>query len=442
MKTLRIWTILLGCLACAEQTSETLVAPDAATRDIGIVADAADVDAQTDMRPDLDGNDQGSSDPPDMDHDAAELDQRLNPRDVEIIRPLDAAPPDPCGTAIDLNAAMAARGFYEGDTRGFLSTTLGSCGGSAGGELLFRYTADTTDPVLFATDHPQTGAPTVLYLRENCQAEADLACVRGTAQAPGAQLIYTPPEPGSVVYLYVDTGSRDGGGAFRLTAGPPTGPACGDGRDNDGDGQIDLADPGCADAMGASEMNPDVPPLCADGLDNDEDGTIDYPADMDCGAAGADDERLECVPDMPCDGKNMGPVFNDGVSSGNLWQAYRWRAPQNAELTRLEIFSGEREGLSALWLYASEDDTPSMRLGGAGFMLQNAVGWQGVDLDAPIIVAADTDYWLVWDTIDGAQSPFEEGGERVDYKGSFDDGATWSRAFQNGVKYRIFCCDR
>jgi len=51
---------------------------------------------------------------------------------------------------------------------------------------------------------------------------------------------------------------------------------CDDGLDNDGDGLIDLADPGCADADGALED-----PQCNDGVDNDNDGTIDM-ADAHC----------------------------------------------------------------------------------------------------------------------------------------------------------------
>ncbi|MEZ4472508.1 MAG: hypothetical protein R3F60_17290 [bacterium] len=43
----------------------------------------------------------------------------------------------------------------------------------------------------------------------------------------------------------MDTGSRAGGGRFRLTAGPPPPPACQDAIDNDADGRVDLADPGC-----------------------------------------------------------------------------------------------------------------------------------------------------------------------------------------------------
>jgi hypothetical protein len=48
-------------------------------------------------------------------------------------------------------------------------------------------------------------------------------------------------------------------------------PACGDGRDNDGDGAVDLADPGCAD-----EGSLDESPQCQDGANNDGDGLVDF----------------------------------------------------------------------------------------------------------------------------------------------------------------------
>ena len=44
--------------------------------------------------------------------------------------------------------------------------------------------------------------------------------------------------------------------------------ACEDEIDNDGDGLVDLADPGCADAADAEETNPAAP--CDDAVDNDE----------------------------------------------------------------------------------------------------------------------------------------------------------------------------
>ena len=55
--------------------------------------------------------------------------------------------------------------------------------------------------------------------------------------------------------------------------------ACADGKDNDGDGLIDLADPGCAN--GADSDETDVP-QCSDGKDNDGDGLFDYPNDPGC----------------------------------------------------------------------------------------------------------------------------------------------------------------
>ncbi|MEK7164455.1 MAG: hypothetical protein AAB779_00760, partial [Patescibacteria group bacterium] len=50
---------------------------------------------------------------------------------------------------------------------------------------------------------------------------------------------------------------------------------CTDRVDNDGDGLIDSADPGCSAFTGGT-------PQCSDGVDNDHDGSTDYPADTSC----------------------------------------------------------------------------------------------------------------------------------------------------------------
>jgi hypothetical protein len=57
-------------------------------------------------------------------------------------------------------------------------------------------------------------------------------------------------------------------------------PQCSDGIDNDGDGLIDMADPGCTDPSDNSEVNAGQP-QCSDGIDNDGDGLIDM-ADPGC----------------------------------------------------------------------------------------------------------------------------------------------------------------
>jgi hypothetical protein len=58
--------------------------------------------------------------------------------------------------------------------------------------------------------------------------------------------------------------------------------ACDDSLDNDGDGFIDLADPGCADAGDSSEKDDTGYYPCDDAVDNDADSYVDYPDDPGC----------------------------------------------------------------------------------------------------------------------------------------------------------------
>jgi glycerophosphoryl diester phosphodiesterase len=77
--------------------------------------------------------------------------------------------------------------------------------------------------------------------------------------------------------------------------------ACENGADDDGDGQVDLADPGCRDAADGSERGD-----CADGLDNDGDGAIDYLGDPGCSSAlEAAVERPECSNGVDDDGDGL-----------------------------------------------------------------------------------------------------------------------------------------
>ncbi|MDP2926412.1 MAG: hypothetical protein Q8N99_08595 [Nanoarchaeota archaeon] len=79
----------------------------------------------------------------------------------------------------------------------------------------------------------------------------------------------------------------------------PLQPECNDGRDNDNDGLVDLADLGCINSSDNDESNCGdsvceggetwqtcsadcLVPQCADGIDNDNDSKIDYPNDPGC----------------------------------------------------------------------------------------------------------------------------------------------------------------
>jgi hypothetical protein len=87
-------------------------------------------------------------------------------------------------------------------------------------------------------------------------------------------------------------------------------PACADGLDNDADGLVDRADPGCRGSnRGRSEVNPQ----CSDGIDNDEDGQIDA-ADTACQASTPTTYGLsELAPYQCSDGIDNDAVNADGV---------------------------------------------------------------------------------------------------------------------------------
>jgi hypothetical protein len=75
---------------------------------------------------------------------------------------------------------------------------------------------------------------------------------------------------------------------------------CANGRDDDGDGAIDLEDRGCARPDDDDES--DEPPLaeCANALDDDGDGFVDFPEDPGCGSVFDDDEGDETPPLPQC----------------------------------------------------------------------------------------------------------------------------------------------
>ncbi|MCA9543665.1 MAG: hypothetical protein KC613_04725 [Myxococcales bacterium] len=208
----------------------------------------------------------------------------------------------PCGAdvaVVDLNGWLAQNGAYEGDLTGRPDRRQGTCGGSAGGEVVFRYVVqEVLDRLVFSTRNPGTQAPVVMYLREACGG-ADLLCDRGPAEDPGVALAVEDPPVGAGYYLTVDTGSRMAVGPFRLEVDAVRPPACRNGVDDDGDGAVDLLDPGCEGPEDADEVDPADAPACANGLDDDGDGQTDYPADPDCLAAGHFEEAPPCALNSP-----------------------------------------------------------------------------------------------------------------------------------------------
>lgn len=101
-----------------------------------------------------------------------------------------------------------------------------------------------------------------------------------------------PPRPSEIICFVFDQLNHVGKPLPVFNADdcqntPPAPPQCIDGIDNDGDGLIDAADPGCRDAGDNNEFNSSavLPSQCADGIDNDGDGLTDFVpifGDPDC----------------------------------------------------------------------------------------------------------------------------------------------------------------
>ena len=78
---------------------------------------------------------------------------------------------------------------------------------------------------------------------------------------------------------------------------------CNDGLDNDGDGRVDAADPGCVGATDADETDPRT--QCNDAIDNDADGWTDL-LDPIC---------VSVLVLLEDDGFGRGAQCNDGVDN-------------------------------------------------------------------------------------------------------------------------------
>ena len=88
--------------------------------------------------------------------------------------------------------------------------------------------------------------------------------------------------------------------------------ACSDGLDDDGDGLVDLDDPGCYALDDPFETNALV--ACDDGFDDDADGLVDWPADPGCQHVISLKEDPACDDDVDNDGD--GAIDWDGGLGG------------------------------------------------------------------------------------------------------------------------------
>lgn len=122
----------------------------------------------------------------------------------------------------------------------------------------------------------------------------------------GGSTTVTPTE--TTTYTYKGTNANGSNTATVIVTVTPATAACADGLDNDGDGLIDLQDPGCANGTDTDERN-----ACADTVDNDGDGLVDL-ADPGCTDATDNNELNACGDGADNDGDGAVDMADSGCS--------------------------------------------------------------------------------------------------------------------------------
>jgi hypothetical protein len=150
-----------------------------------------------------------------------------------------------------------------------------------------------------------------------------------------------------------------------------------------------------------------------------------------------------------CHAENDGNNYDDFASISGAWFGVEFVAPQSFSVSRIEIFTGETTGPSALdiWTDNSTAHTPATSLSTNPFTIQSTVGWQGVTLNTPLALTGATTYWLVWHPIAGAQPSLDQPGANngQNFCASLNMGQSWNGPFQSidrQWKFRLYgdCC--
>ncbi|MBK8974729.1 MAG: hypothetical protein IPM29_02275 [Planctomycetes bacterium] len=149
----------------------------------------------------------------------------------------------------------------------------------------------------------------------------------------------------------------------------------------------------------------------------------------------------------PCVAAHDNLVFDDGSSMGgpNLLIGFRQRSGSTPlTIHGAQFFTGERTGTNTIgiWSHDALRDQPLADLGTGSFAMSTVNSWQGTNLPSPVTVPANTDFWLVWGPINGAQASIEDRwlSSPTVYRGSFDGGRTWNGPYTGkSWKFRVWC---
>jgi hypothetical protein len=236
------------------------------------------------------------------------------------------------GGRLSLNTTGAGDN-YEGD----------ACGSTGAPERVVALTLRVPSRVALETD--DSDDDTILYVRTDCDdIGTELDCDDDGAGNRLSRLEFDRLEAGTY-FVFVDGFNDDDFGPVDLVATVTAlVEECADGEDNDGDGRVDAADPGCTGADDGDETDPAEVPACADGVDNDADGFVDL-ADLACASAGGDEEEQACAERDAVDVTDSGRALVDtaGLADADVTLACGGRGAGDA-VFRFSVKEAEAGG--------------------------------------------------------------------------------------------------
>ena len=134
----------------------------------------------------------------------------------------------------------------------------------------------------------------------------------------------------------------------------------------------------------------------------------------------------------------------------NLLLGMKFTSGKTVVIDAIEVMTGKRPGQNtvAIWDHDSARNKPKAIMGSKGiWTMQTMVSWQGAKLPRPVVLRANTSYWMVWGMPSAAQASMStDKNGTIRYRGSFDNGTTWNGQ-NNGQnpwparawKFRLYC---
>jgi hypothetical protein len=134
-----------------------------------------------------------------------------------------------------------------------------------------------------------------------------------------------------------------------------------------------------------------------------------------------------------------------GFTGPNV-HAYQFTSPSTLVLRAAELFTARTvaptSGYMTLEVWDENPATslPGVRLAGGTWQAQPPLGvtWQGASFDGNAVIAANTNYWLVWREPGGSRIPYETGGVTMPYA-TFTAAGWVANATPRALKWRGSC---